>query len=98
MSENKLNNTPPHAQRSARRDTKRVITIERWNYLYKVTLVALVTRGNETVHFAFDLVLLVILFWGRSAQRLLFWGKGLFSEQGGNRVVAVYLVWLIPFG
>jgi len=49
---------------------------KRWMYLYKVTLVALITRGYETVYFAFDLVLLVILFWGWwSAQRFLFWGK-----------------------
>jgi hypothetical protein len=32
-------------------------------YLYKVALVALIARGNETVYFAFDLVLLVVLFW-----------------------------------
>jgi hypothetical protein len=32
-------------------------------YLYKVALVALITRGNETVDFAFDLILLVVLFW-----------------------------------
>ena len=31
------------------------------HYLDKVTLVALVTRCDETVYFAFDLVLLVIL-------------------------------------
>jgi hypothetical protein len=60
--------------------------IEKWmEYLYKVTLVALITRGNETVYFAFDLVLLVILFWERRlAQRLLFWGKNM--EKGGGIV------------
>ena len=76
-------NHPPRATQSARKTTKREITIENWmEYLYKVTLVALITRGNETVYFAFDLVLLVILFWGRrSAETLLFWGKNM--EKGG---------------
>ena len=58
---------PPTPQHSARRGTERVITNEGGGlhiYLDKVTLVALVTRGYETVYFAFDLVLLVILFGG----------------------------------
>ena len=62
-------------------------------YLYKVTLVALVTRGHETVHFAFDLVLLIILFWGAVSAKVTILGKN-----DGNQVVAVYLVRFIPFG
>ena len=34
---------------------------EQSQYLDKVTLVALVTRGYETVNFAFDFVLFVVL-------------------------------------
>src|SRR5271170_1080195 len=69
----------PRVQGTPTRNTKREKKHQQGNndrevdgYLYKVTLVALITRGNETVYFAFDLVLLIILFLGGgSAQRLL---------------------------
>ena len=35
--------------------------VDETGYLYKITLVALVTRGNETMYFAFDFVLFIIL-------------------------------------
>ena len=66
-------------------------------YLDKVTLVALVTRGNETVYFAFDLVLLIILFWGGQRKSYYFGGFVMEGQGGGKLVGAVYLVWFIPF-
>jgi hypothetical protein len=43
-------------------------------YLYEITLVALVTRGNKTVNFAFDFVLFVVLHLEMLTKgRIYFW-------------------------